>query len=54
MPGLLPLSLAALVLAQPAEAYDADYWRGGWRTPLGEEPHIYEVVIRGPLVMLGY
>jgi hypothetical protein len=36
-----------LVLAQPAAALDADYWRGGWRTPLGDEPHIYEFVIRG-------
>src|SRR5678815_861207 len=34
-------------LAQPAAALDADYWRGGWRTPLGDEPHIYEFVIRG-------
>jgi hypothetical protein len=45
--GLLPLSFAALLLAHPAAALDADYWRGGWRTPLGEEPHIYEFVIRG-------
>src|SRR5262245_23746677 len=44
--GLL-LSLATLLLAQPAAALDADYWRGGWRTPLGDEPHIYEFVIRG-------
>ena len=29
----LPLILfAALVLAQPAAALNADYWRGGWRT----------------------
>ena len=35
------------MLAQPATALDADYWRGGWRTPLGDEPHIYEFVIRG-------
>jgi hypothetical protein len=47
VPGLLMLSLATLVLAQPAAALDADYWRGGWRTPLGDEPHIYEFVIRG-------
>ena len=47
MPGLLLLSFATLVLAQPAAALDADYWRGGWRTPLGDEPHIYEFVIRG-------
>ena len=45
--GLLMLSFATLVLAQPAAALDADYWRGGWRTPLGDEPHIYEFVIRG-------
>ena len=44
--GLL-LALAALVVAQPAAALDANYWRGGWRTPLGDEPHIYEFVIRG-------
>ena len=36
--------------AQPAAALDADYWRGGWRTPLGDEPHIYEFVIRGQRV----
>ena len=47
VPGLLMLSFATLVLAQPAAALDADYWRGGWRTPLGDEPHIYEFVIRG-------
>ena len=39
-------SFATLLLAQPAAALDADYWRGGWRTPLGDEPHIYEFVIR--------
>jgi hypothetical protein len=44
---LLLLSLACLAIAQPAAALGADYWRGGWRTPLGEEPHIYELVIRG-------
>ena len=44
----LPLMLfAALVLAQPAAALNADYWRGGWRTPLGDEPHLYQFVIRG-------
>jgi len=47
VPGLLLLSCATLALAQPAAALDADYWRGGWRTPLGDEPHIYEFVIRG-------
>ena len=49
VPGLL-LLCAALVLAQPAAALDANYWRGGWRTPLGEAPHIYEFVIRGTKV----
>ena len=29
---------------------DADYWRGGWRTPLGDPPHIYHFVIRGDRV----
>jgi len=48
-PGLL-LAFAMLALAQPALALDADYWRGGWRTPLGDEPHIYEFVIRGDRV----
>jgi hypothetical protein len=47
VPGLLLLSCATLILAQPAAALNADYWRGGWRTPLGDEPHIYEFVIRG-------
>ncbi len=50
VPGLLLLSFATLLLAQPAAALDADYWRGGWRTPLGDEPHIYEFVIRGQRV----
>jgi hypothetical protein len=43
----LVLAQAIVLLAQPAAALDADYWRGGWRTPLGDEPHIYEFVIRG-------
>lgn len=47
VPALLLLSFATLMLAQPAAALDADYWRGGWRTPLGDEPRIYEFVIRG-------
>jgi len=47
---LLLLLLAALLPARPAAALDADYWRGGWRTPLGDEPHIYEFVIRGQRV----
>jgi hypothetical protein len=50
MAKLMLLSFAALTLAQPAAALDADYWRGGWRTPLGEAPHIYEFVIRGARV----
>jgi hypothetical protein len=41
------LAFAVLAFAQPAAALDADHWRGGWRTPLGDEPHIYEFVIRG-------
>ena len=49
VPGLL-LCVATLLFAPPAAGLDADYWRGGWRTPLGEEPHIYEFVIRGPRV----
>jgi hypothetical protein len=47
--GLL-LSCATLLLAQPAAALNADYWRGGWRTPLGNAPHIYEFVIHGQRV----
>jgi hypothetical protein len=47
---MLLLSLAILALAEPAAALNADYWRGGWRTPLGEAPHIYEFVIRGARV----
>jgi hypothetical protein len=44
------LTYATLLLAQPAVALNADYWRGGWRTPLGDQPHIYEFVIRGQRV----
>lgn len=44
------LGLATFVHVLPAAALDADYWRGGWRTPLGEAPHIYEFVIRGARV----
>ena len=44
---LLLMLFATLLLAQPAAALDADYWRGGWRTPLGDEPHLYQFVIRG-------
>ena len=46
----LLLSCASLLLAQPAAARHDDYGRGGWRTPLGDEPHIYEFVIRGQRV----
>jgi hypothetical protein len=44
------LAGGVLLLAQPAFALNADYWRGGWRTALGTEPHIYEFVIRGQQV----
>ena len=47
LPRLLLLLSVTLMLPQPAAALDADYWRGGWRTPLGDEPHIYQFVIRG-------
>jgi hypothetical protein len=47
---LLLVSLVTLALAPPAAALNADYWRGGWRTPLGEDPHIYDFVIRGSRV----
>ena len=46
-PRLFLFAIASLAFAQPAAALNADYWRGGWRTPLGDEPHIYEFVIRG-------
>lgn len=35
---------------QAAFALDADYWRGGWRTELGTEPHIYQFVIEDDTV----
>ncbi len=54
VPRLLLMMLAALVFAQPAAALNADYWRGGWRTPLGEAPHIYYFVIRGDRVSGAY
>jgi len=47
---LLLASFIVLALAPPATALNADYWRGGWRTPLGDEPHIYQFVIRGARV----
>jgi len=52
--GPLLVLFATLVLAQPAAALNADYWRGGWRTPLGDEPHIYYFVIRGNQVTGAY
>ena len=54
VPALLLASLAMLSLAQPAAALNADYWRGGWRTALWSEPHIYEFVIRGNKVSGAY
>jgi hypothetical protein len=47
---VLLAALATLGSARPAEALNADYWRGGWRTPLGQAPHIYYFVIRGDQV----
>jgi hypothetical protein len=47
---LLLASCMILALSPPAAALNADYWRGGWRTPLGDEPHIYQFVIRGARV----
>ena len=52
--GALLVLFATLALAQPAAALNADYWRGGWRTPLGDEPHIYYFVIRGNQVTGAY
>src|SRR6187402_3528745 len=49
----IPLFLLAcitILFAQPAAALNADYWRGGWRTPLGDAPHLYQFVIRGSKV----
>jgi hypothetical protein len=51
---LLLAALATLGFARTAAALDADYWRGGWRTPLGQEPHIYYFVIRGQQVTGAY
>jgi hypothetical protein len=41
------LCASIIGFARPVAALNADFWRGGWRTPLGDEPHIYEFVIRG-------
>ena len=49
-PGVLLALFVILMSAQPAAALNADYWRGGWRTPLGEAPHLYQFVIRGSRV----
>ena len=51
---LLLAVLATLAFAQTADALNADYWRVGWRTPLGQEPHIYYFVIRGRQVTGAY
>jgi hypothetical protein len=47
---LLLTALMTLGLTRPAEALNADYWRGGWRTPFGQAAHIYYFVIRGDQV----
>src|SRR3974390_372414 len=44
------LACGALLPPAQSAALNADYWGGGWRTPLGEAPHIYEFVIRGQRV----
>ena len=46
---LFSSAIAAQSVA-PAAALNADYWRGAWRTPLGDAPHIYYFVIRGDRV----
>jgi hypothetical protein len=51
---LLLVSFSTLLLARPAAALNADYWRGGWRTPLGDAPHIYYFVIKGDRVSGAY
>src|SRR5690349_13051301 len=48
MIALLTAGLAAL-LATPAAAESADWYRGGWRSESGE-PHVLEFVIRGERV----
>ncbi|MGZ3198844.1 MAG: hypothetical protein ACXWI5_03370 [Croceibacterium sp.] len=42
-------AMAASLLAAPAWAESADYYRGGWRTDTGD-PQVYEFVIRGSQV----
>jgi hypothetical protein len=41
--------IAAVLAASPANADDADWYRGGWRTD-GGEPHVYQFVIEGEKV----
>ena len=44
------LAAAGVILvAWPACAEDADWYRGGWRTE-GSDPHVYQFVIRGERV----
>ena len=50
IPLFLLTACITFLFAQPAAALNADYWRGGWRTPLGEAPHLYQFVIRGTRV----
>jgi hypothetical protein len=47
-------TLAIFAFARTADALNADYWRGGWRTPLGQDPQIYYFVIRGQQVTGAY
>lgn len=47
---LLVMLSPTVLFPHTATALNADYWRGGWRTPLGSDPHIYEFVIRGTRV----
>jgi hypothetical protein len=41
--------IAAVLVAAPASAEDADWYRGGWRTD-GGAPHVYQFVIEGERV----
>ena len=43
------VAAATAMLAAPALAQSADYYRGGWRTAAGD-PQVYEFVIRGAQV----
>lgn len=49
MRALFGLVALGTLLAAPAAAEDADFYRGGWRTE-GGEPQVYEFVIRGSQV----